>query len=145
MKCRGTMNEGVYNCYGEIDNSICYKCIYNSDSEEKMKVNKFVNIKDRLNVLYDYLCGVKLPEGIYCKMPKLSPKKAFTVIWFLQEVMHCLPDNIEQCQDCKELFDADSEGYHLNDQYEVKGKTLAKKYWGNWCENCVPYIEFELK
>ena len=145
MDCIGKMNEGIYNCYGEIDDSQCYDCQYNKESEAKEKQNRFAGMKGRLNVLYDYLQGQKLPDGVHCKMPKLSPNMAFNVIWFLQEIMHCLPDNIEQCKSCKDLFDTDSEGYTLDDQYELNNKTLPKKYWGHWCNECVPDVEFELK
>ena len=80
-------------------------------------------------------------------MPKLSPTKAFNVIWFLQEYLHILPDNIEQCDGCKDLFDTDSEGCCLNEDYINKdtGKTLAKKHWGHWCDGCIPNIDFEVK
>lgn len=143
MRCSGKMRDGVYNCYGDYDSSMCYDCIY-GDSDSKEKKNNFVNYKDKMQVLYEYLLGEELPESVHCKMPKLSHGQAFSVIWFLQEIMRCLPDNIEQCQSCKELFDTDSEGYHLDDQYELDGKELPKKYWGHWCDYCVPQIDFEL-
>lgn len=104
-------------------------------------------MKDKLTIFYEYLRGIKLPDGVGTegKMPKLSANKAFEVIWILQEVLHCLPDNIEQCQSCKDLFDMDSEGCYLDDQYKIKGRTLPKKYWGPWCDCCTPDIDFELK
>ena len=146
MDCIGRMQDGVYNCYGEYDTSMCYECKYNADSEaeESEKKNNFASYKDRMEVLYQYLLGMKLPDGVHCKMPKLDCDVASSVIWFLQEIMHCLPSNIEQCNGCKELFDTDSEGYRLDDQYGLDGKTLPKKYWGSWCEGCVPDVNFEL-
>lgn len=145
MDCKGRMQDGVYNCYGNYDSSMCFDCKFNATSEAKEKNNNFVNYKDKFDVLYDYLRGVKLPDGVHCKMPKLSANKAFGVIWFLQEIMHCLPDNIEQCKVCKELFDTDSSGYCLDDQYEVNGKALPKKYWGHFCgDYCAPVVEFTL-
>jgi len=143
--CKGRINEGVYNCFGEIDESMCYDCIYNSDSKCKEKKNNFVSQKDKLEILYNYLTGERLPDGVYRKTPKLSLNKAFDVIWFLQEVLHCLPDNIEQCKGCKCLFDTDSEGCILDGDYKLNGKTLPKKYWGCWCDECAPNIDFELK
>ena len=145
MNCIGTMNDGIYNCYGKIDTSMCYDCIYNKDSTCKKQQNNFISFLDKVKVLYDYLRGEKLPDGVECAMPKLSANKAFSVIWFLQEIMQCLPGNIEQCKGCAELFDTDSEGYCLSDDYTLNGKTLPKKYWGHWCNNCVPYVDFELK
>jgi len=148
MNCTGSTYQGIYNCYGTIDNSLCYSCKYNSDSEKlsghKNQKDNFVSMTEKMQVLYDYLRGIKLPEGVHCKMPKLSAHRAFSVIWFLQEVMHCLPDNIEQCQCCKLLFDSESEGYRLDDQYKLNGRPLPKKYWGHWCEDCVPNVDFQL-
>lgn len=147
MNCTGRMNDGIYNCYGGVDDSQCYDCIHNSESEEKEKHNRFVNYRDKIDILYKYLMGEELPDGTHCRMPKLSANKAFSVIWFLQEVMHCLPDNIEQCKVCKELYDTDSEGCYLDDQYKyrVSGRTVGQRYWGFYCEVCVPNIDFELK
>lgn len=145
MNCTGKINQGVYNCYGIYDDSLCCECKYNSESDGKEKEDNFVSIKDKMQVFFEYLQGIKLPDGTHCKMPKLSAKKAFSVIWFLQEVMHVLPDNIEQCKDCLGLFDTDREGYHLDDQYSLNGRTLPKKYWGNFCDYCVPCVDFELE
>lgn len=144
MNCTGRMNDGIYNCYGEHDHCLCYDCVYNSESEEKEKQNRFVSYKDKFEVLYKFLLGIELPKGVTCNMPKLSCKKAFSVIWFLQEIMHCLPDNIEQCQDCKELYDTDSSGFHLDEEYTLDGKPLPKKYRGNWCDGCVPDVDFQI-
>lgn len=145
MNCTGTINEGIYNCYGNIDHSLCYDCIHNSESDSKEKQKRFIDYRDKIDILYKYLQGLELPEGVHCRMPKLSGKKAFSVIWFLQEIMHCLPSNIEQCDVCKDLFDTDSSGAHLDDQYELNGKTLPKRYWGHFCEYCIPNIDFDLK
>ena len=145
MNCTGSIHEGIYNCYGEIDISLCLDCKHNSESESENKKNNFVRMVDRVQALYDYLRGIKRPEGTYCRMPKLSNRLAIDVIWFLQEVMHCLPDNIEQCKRCKGLFDAHSENYCLDDQYELDGRTLPKKYWGHWCNCCVSGVDFGLK
>ena len=148
--CKGTMRDGIYNCYGEYDDSLCYHCIHNAGDEQSEKTgNKFKSYRDAVDELFTYLKGEGLPEGVECKMPKLKPDLAFTVIWFLQEIMRCLPDNIEMCQGCKRLFDTDSEGYHLDKDYRLiddegneTDKPLPKKYWGHWCDGCVPNIEF---
>lgn len=105
----------------------------------------FKSQRDALDELFTFLKGEGLPEGVKCKMPKLKPDMAFTVIWFLQEHMRCLPDTIEMCQKCKCLFDQDSEGYCLSNDYKLNGKTLPKKYWGYYCDACVPNVDFEPK
>ena len=147
MHCTGRMNDGIYNCYGKIDESQCFDCKHNSESEAEEKQNRFINYLDKINILYKYLMGEELLDGTHCRMPKLSASKAFSVIWFLQEVMHCLPDNIEQCKDCKELYDTDSSGCHLDDQYKYSfsGITVKQRYWGFYCKNCIPNFDFELK
>jgi len=147
IDCTGKIEDGVYNCFGGYDERQCYDCIYNSKSEAKKKINRFADYKDKIDILYKYLKGEELPEGVHCRMPKLSPRKAFSVIWFLQEILHVLPDNIEQCRVCKELFDTDCSGVHIDDQWKHRsnGRTVGTKYWGHYCSWCCPGIEIELK
>lgn len=61
--------------------------------------------------------------------PKLSVKKAFAIIWYLQEHMRILPDNIEKCDNCNDLFDHNSEGIY----WESKGKNFC-----GGCDHLVP-------
>ena len=144
--CTGRSNDGIYNCFGEMDDSMCFTCIHNADSESEEKTNCFVSQKDKVEVLHHFLTGYKQPDGVTGKMPKLNERMAFAVIWFLQEVLHCLPDNIAQCGKCLELYDSHSEGYYLDDQYKLNGNTLPKKYYGHYCsDKCAPDVEFELK
>lgn len=100
---------------------------------------------EQIQELQEFLTGRKLPEGMEVpKMPKLDDKVAFMVIWFLQEHLHVLPEHYEMCQNCHTIYDSHREGYYLDDQYELRGKTLPKKYWGPYCEGCAPNIDFEL-
>ena len=57
-------------------------------------------------------------ENITTKPIGLSPKKAFEVIYYLQEQFPLLPDKIEKCDVCNELFDSYSQGHSC----EAKGK-----------------------
>lgn len=41
---------------------------------------------------------------------KLSPEKAFEVIYYLQEKMDIIPSNFELCQSCGCIYDSDYEG-----------------------------------
>ena len=147
MNCTGSIHKGIYNCYGDVDVNLCYDCIHNAESESKKKQNRFIDYRDKIDVLYKYLQGIELPEGVSCKMPKLSANKAFSVIWFLQEVLRCLPDTIEQCDGCKELFDTDRGGIIIDDQWKhVKsGRAVGRKYWGKYCDGCYPDIEIEVR
>lgn len=82
---------------------------------------------ERMLELFDFLCGVNLPKNVTVqKPPKLSPKMAMTVIWFLQEVTQVLPDHWEMCDDCQRLYDSYAEG----DYQETTGK--------HYCDCCAP-------
>lgn len=68
---------------------------------------------ERIEELYEFLQG-NVPEGMHMKCPpRLSKRKAFRIIYFLQEHMGLLPDNIERCISCDELFDTHNEGIDL--------------------------------
>lgn len=80
---------------------------------------------------YKFLQGeipdsIRLPRG---HKPQLSQKKAFSIIWYLQEHFPILPDHIEQCDSCGSLFDEHIEGIH----WETKGKSFCGS-----CEYLVP-------
>lgn len=68
-----------------------------------------------------------MPENIRLRnghSPKMSPKKAMAIIWYLQEHMQVIPDTIERCDNCDGLFDRNESGLY----WESKGK--------NFCGNC---------
>jgi len=80
---------------------------------------------------YEFLQG-KIPESIISTRgysPKMTQKKAFTIIWYLQEHFSILPDSIERCDNCGGLYDANSEGLYW--------ETKAKHYCGG-CSDLVP-------
>jgi hypothetical protein len=80
---------------------------------------------EKTRELYDLLIGRSIPDGFHLgNPPKLSPKKAFTVIYMLQERYHVIPDHFEQCCECKQIFDDWAEGIHS----EKAGK--------HWCGSC---------
>jgi hypothetical protein len=85
-----------------------------------------------VNEFYQFLQG-ELPSGIgMSNRPKLSRKVAFSIIWYLQEKFPIIPDHIEQCDVCGELYDEYAEGHHS----ELTGK--------NYCsEGCEPHRLYE--
>lgn len=107
-----------------MDNEI--KLLKNNDKREDSDLEK-------LNEFYRFLTGEEMPEKISIgrgHAPKMSEKKAFSIIWYLQEHLSIFPDTIERCSVCGELFDTNSEGIY----WETKGK--------HYCEGCcdiVPY------
>lgn len=130
-------------CFYE-DSGKCTSCTYNKNTISEHQEDSYISNLDKVTELYEFLTGIAIPKDILAKSPKLSRKKAFTVIWFLQEQTHCLPDYIEQCRECGGLYDSEREGYCLDDQYDLNGKELPKKYWGCFCNNCVPAVDFVL-
>jgi len=82
--------------------------------------------EERLNELLEYLTVGKLPEGVHCKSPKMSLKKAESVIWFLQEVTKIIPDEYEICAECGEVHNS-GDGKH----FETNGKF--------YCGDCFDY------
>ena len=133
------------NCYYQSTIRMCWKCKRNKNAERTDLTDEYISNRDKVDELFQYLMDNTIPEGIHVpSRPKLSVNKAWSLIWFLQEQTHCLPDNIEKCDRCGDLYDTDSEGYYLDDQYLLNGKTLPKKHWGYFCDGCVPSVDFEL-
>lgn len=67
---------------------------------------------------YEFMQG-EVPEGITLgkgSKINISKKKAFTIIWYLQEHMPVLPDRIDQCDKCGDLYDSYSSGYYSEKQ-----------------------------
>ena len=85
-----------------------------------------------IDEFYEFLQG-NLPEGMTLGKghnPKLSQKKAFSIIWYLQEHFPVLPDHIEQCSNCGKLFDDWRGGLY----WQTKGK-----HYCDGCSHLVPY------
>jgi len=88
---------------------------------------------EKVREFYRFLTGEEMPEKISMGRgyaPKMSEKKAFSIIWYLQEHLSIFPDTIERCSVCGELFDTNSEGLY----WETKGK-----HYCNGCCDIVPY------
>jgi hypothetical protein len=65
-------------------------------------------------------------------MPKLSQEIAWEVIWVLQEHLRIIPDHIERCDSCGDLFDTWCEGKYS----ELEGKM--------YCGGCLDESETTL-
>jgi len=64
---------------------------------------------------YEFMQGEN-PDSIKTRSLDISKSDAFLIIWYLQEHFPVLPDNIEKCDSCSELFDSNSEGYYSEDR-----------------------------
>lgn len=105
------------------------------DHIKLLKDNRGINDSDldKLSEFYRFLTGEEMPESIRMgrgHVPKMSEKKAYSIIWYLQEHLSVFPDNIDRCNSCGELYDNWIEGIY----WETKGK----HYCGGCCYQ-VPY------
>ena len=79
---------------------------------------------EKLDEFYRFLTGEEMPESISLgkgHKPKMSEKKAYSIIWYLQEHLSVFNDNIDRCNNCGELYDTHVEGIH----WETKGKSYC--------------------
>jgi hypothetical protein len=99
---------------------------------------------EQVEKFYKYLQG-EIPVGfVGVKSPRLSSRMAFHVIYILQEELRVIPDNIERCVRCGELYDTWKEGDHIGNgfycgccvgnkrakvSYNQKQYRLRKKSW----------------
>lgn len=94
--------------------------------------------------LYDLLTLHELPEGYKMEdlPPKMTGNQAFSLIWFLQERLRCLPDRIEHCGNCGDIFDSWSE----NAEYvDALGKMLCEScYRAMGCYQCCKCEDHDL-
>jgi hypothetical protein len=87
---------------------------------------------EKVQELYRFLTGEEIPKAIHFirgNVPKMSKNKAFSIIYYLQEHLPLLPDHIEKCSVCGDLFDDQETGIY----WESKGK----HYCGS-CDYLVP-------
>lgn len=66
--------------------------------------------------LFAFLQG-RMPDGVRVdeiRIPRLTPAQAWTVIWYLGELHWQVPDHIERCDICGDLFDSEGDGSCLD-------------------------------
>lgn len=99
--------------------------------------------------LFEFLLGESCPMDITPQdQPCLTPTEAFSVIYYLQEHLHIIPDTYEMCRECESLYDSDSEGVcisELNNTIEYDDEfgnpvceTLPPEKYGLYCDQCRP-------
>ena len=87
--------------------------------------------------LYDFLQG-RMPKDITVRKahrPKLTPEQAWTVVWYLGNAHWQVPDCIEKCEVCGDLYHAEEEGGCLD-----YGKSPYM-----FCGSCVEGDEYAAK
>ena len=94
---------------------------------------------DEVKVFFAWLQGTPYKNMSLSSQPRLSPEEAFSIIYVLQEELHLIPDTIEMCLKCKELFDTKTEGRYIDeDSLDYAGNTYDEADYGNYCDNCEP-------
>ena len=85
----------------------------------KNNENKDLEDFEWIDDFYEFLQG-KNPNITqnFVFPPKLDPKTAFDIIYYLQEYFPILPDTIEQCSMCLKLYDDNAEGSICDGCYE---------------------------
>jgi hypothetical protein len=68
--------------------------------------------REQADALYQFLQGhppdvLRLSEG---HQPALTAAQAFSVLYYLQEILAILPDKYERCEACDFLFDREAGG-----------------------------------
>jgi len=77
---------------------------------------------------YKFMQGEN-PESIKCDKLDLTSDKAFTIIWYLQEHFSIIPDNIEKCSECNDLYDSYSQGYYSEKEGTHHCECSADEAW----------------
>lgn len=94
-----------------------------TEVERLQEAQQWVQI-EAVEALYEFLQGEVPPELTLREPPKLSQIAAFGVIYYLQEVMHILPDKFEICAECGDVYDS----------WMVCSSDDGK----NYCDVCLP-------
>lgn len=72
--------------------------------------------RDRVEELFLFLKG-EIPDGVTIgpeSVPKLTDKQAWTVVWYLGNQYWAVPDTIERCGVCGEIYDTEESGACLD-------------------------------
>jgi hypothetical protein len=92
---------------------------------------------ERTQELYDFLQG-KMPEGTIVprsERPKLTPKQAWAVVWYLGNQYWQVTDRVEKCCVCGDLYHTWQSGDCLD-----YGKAPY-----HFCESCMSSEEYARK
>ena len=83
---------------------------------------------ERVQEIFDFLQGT-MPASVRIKdkaeIPNLTADQAWIVIWFLGNEYYQVPDKIERCNVCGDLYNTESGGGH-----DEEGPPY------NFCEDC---------
>lgn len=96
----------------------CQEGIKMGKSSGKIEINKIE--LEAVQKFYEWLQGGTGPDGICFRgNPKITADEAFSVIYYLQEELKVIPDNYEQCRECKCLYDSYEEGACIGEESTI--------------------------
>lgn len=65
---------------------------------------------EEVEQFYEFLQGEVPPQLHMKRPPHLSGTMAFRIIYYLQEIMHVIPDKYERCISCGCIYNSEREG-----------------------------------
>ena len=97
---------------------------------------------EQVQSLMDMLTGEPIDEKIMhlAHQPKLTRKEAFSMVYYLQEEMHLIPDRFEMCSKCEVLYDSFNEGGTLQGSNANLCNSCASDY--SYCVGCCQYVPY---
>jgi hypothetical protein len=100
---------------------------------QKNNDNRDWTAEEWMNEFYEFLKTGEADKIHVEHKPMLNEDQAFSIIWYLQEHFPLLPDNIDQCDVCKGLYNSHSTGY-----YTENGNEHGNSFCGA-CDYLAPY------
>lgn len=101
---------------------------------------------ESVNKFYEFLQGINYGSEFSYELEcgGISDEMAFSIIYYLQEVLEMLPDNIERCHVCGCLYDSDCGGATITKESEwfnhetEKYEKFQESEYGLYCDDCRP-------
>lgn len=92
----------------------------------------------KVEELYRFLQG-HAPDGYSVDenhIPNLDDGRAWTVIWYLGNLYWKIPDTVEKCDSCGDLYHSDAQGV-----FKEEGEVAKGSPYGFRCDDCAHEFE----
>jgi len=98
---------------------------------------------EQVSDFYEFLQGKHMPKELTLEnISELTQQEAFSVIYYMQEIMEILPDKFEKCIVCGNIYDSYEEGTYIDENSyfeDMDGNEISLEFkYGNYCEQCKP-------
>lgn len=97
---------------------------------------------EQVEQFYNWLQGINCPKELHTENKmNLTDDQAFSVIYYLQEILGVLPDKFEKCNDCGCLYDSEAEGTYIGEDSTWENEFGEEEHfdesqYGFYCDNC---------